>query len=124
MDVKIVGPEASYGKPVGYFPIPVGDWYIFPVSFRSTNKNGEGKYFNGLAPDKLVADGLDKDWGDQNEACLSSVMKYIGTGSFAMGEIPGTAAGRAGTSNVEVMRTNSKFTKKDFKGMVDLRRRR
>ena len=31
MDVKFVGPEASYGKPVGYFPIPVGDWYIFPV---------------------------------------------------------------------------------------------
>jgi carboxyl-terminal processing protease len=122
MDVKIVGPEASYGKPVGYFPIPVGDWYIFPVSFRSTNKNGEGKYFNGLTPDKLVADGLDKDWGDQNEACLSSVIKYIGTGSFALGEIPGTAAGRSGTSNVEVTRTNSKFTAKDFKGMVDPRR--
>lgn len=122
MDVKIVGPEPSYGKPVGYFPIPVGDWYIFPVSFRSTNKNGEGEYFNGLTPDKLVADGLDKDWGDQNEACLSSVIKYIGTGSFALGEIPGSAAGRSGTSNVEVMRSNSKLSAKEFKGMVDPRR--
>ena len=101
MDVKIVGPENSYGKPVGYFPIAVGDWYIFPVSFRSTNKNGEGGYFNGLTPDKLVADGLDKDWGDQNESCLASVLKYIGTGSFSFVEVPGMAAGRAGTSNVE-----------------------
>lgn len=124
MDVKIVGPEASYGKPVGYFPIPVGDWYIFPVSFRSTNKNGEGKYFNGLAPDKLVADGLDKDWGDQDEACLSSIIKYIGTGTFGFAEIPGVAAGRAGNSNIEmVKRSNTRFDAKTFKGLVDTRRR-
>jgi carboxyl-terminal processing protease len=123
MDVKIVGPEASYGKPVGYFPIPLGDWYIFPVSFRSTNKNGEGKYFNGLTPDKLVTDGLDKDWGDQNEACLSSIIKYIGTGAFSFAEVPGAAAGRAGSSNLEMMRRgNSKFSAKEFKGMVDPRR--
>jgi len=123
MDVKLVGPEPTYGKPVGYFPIAVGDWYIFPVSFRSTNKNGEGGYFNGLTPDKLVADGLDKNWGDQNEACLSSIIKYIGTGSFGFAEVPGMAAGRTGTSNFEMVRkTNSKFSVKEFKGMVDPRR--
>lgn len=123
MDVKLVGPEPSYGKPVGYFPIPVGDWYIFPVSFRSTNKNGEGNYFNGLTPDKLVADGLDKDWGDVNESCLSSIIKYIGTGTFGFAEIPGIAAGRAGSSNMEMLRnSNTKFSAKEFKGMVDPRR--
>jgi len=119
MDVKLVGPEASYGKPVGYFPIPVGDWYIFPVSFRTTNKNGEGSYFNGLAPDKLVADGLTSDWGDVNESCLASIVKYIGTGSFGYVEVPGIAAGRAGSSNIEMVRkVNTRFSEKEFKGMI------
>ena len=64
MDVQMVGPSKTYGKPVGFFPVPVGDWYIFPVSFRSTNKNGQGNYFNGMDLNNQIADGLDKDWGD------------------------------------------------------------
>lgn len=82
MNVILVGPSATYGKPVGFFPIPVGDWFIFPVSFRSTNKNGEGNYFNGLPLTNQAADGLDKDWGDVSETALASVLKYISTGSF------------------------------------------
>ena len=81
MDVRLVG-GTTYGKPVGFFPIPVGDWYVFPVSFRTTNKNGEGNYFGGIRVNSQVADGLDKDWGDINEASLASVLKNISTGSF------------------------------------------
>lgn len=82
MDVKLIGPTATHGKPVGFFPIPVGDWYVFPVSFRTTNKNGEGNYFNGLPVNAAVADGLDKDWGDTNESCLASALRNIGGGGF------------------------------------------
>lgn len=82
MEVKLVG-RASHGKPVGYFNIGVGDWYIFPVSFRSVNKNGEGNYFNGLQPDATVDDGLDKSWGDVNENCLASALHYISNGAFS-----------------------------------------
>jgi carboxyl-terminal processing protease len=85
MNVKIVGPEATYGKPVGFFPIPVGDWYIFPVAFRSTNGQNQGNYFDGIAVDQQVSDGLDKDWGDRQETALASVLAYIGTGSFTDG---------------------------------------
>lgn len=85
MNVKLVGPEATYGKPVGFFPIPVGDWYIFPVSFRTTNGQNEGNYFDGIAVDQQVNDGLDKDWGDKNETALASVLSYIGSGSFTNG---------------------------------------
>jgi carboxyl-terminal processing protease len=56
------------------------------VSFRTINKNGEGNYFNGLTVDSKVADGLDRDWGDGNESCLSGALKYITTGSFRMDE--------------------------------------
>ncbi|MBL7697344.1 MAG: hypothetical protein JNK79_04280 [Chitinophagaceae bacterium] len=83
MNVKLVGPEATYGKPVGFFPIPLGQWYLFPVSFRSTNGQNAGNYFDGIAVDNQVDDGLDKDWGDISEKSLASVLKHISTGSFA-----------------------------------------
>ncbi|MEP7142881.1 MAG: S41 family peptidase [Ferruginibacter sp.] len=83
MDVKLIG-GTTYGKPVGFFPIPAGGWYIFPVSFRSFNKNGEGNYFNGMPANSNVADGLDKDWGDLTETSLASAIRYITTGAFRL----------------------------------------
>jgi len=116
MDVKLVGPDHSYGKPVGYFPIPVGDWYIFPVSFRSTNKAGQGNYFNGFAVDSQQPDGLDKDWGDINETAFGSVIKYVGTGSFTRTtEIPGAPAGMV---TPQLINANQSLDVKSFKGAV------
>ena len=82
MDVKIVGPSNTHGKPVGYFPIAVGEWYVFPISFKTVNKNGEGNYYAGFTPDALIADGLDKDWGDVLEASLASVLRNISSNTF------------------------------------------
>lgn len=82
IETKLVG-KPTTGKAVGYFNIGVGDWYIFPVSFRSLNKNNEGNYFDGLAVEANVNDGLDKGWGDTEEACLASALHYIGTGSYS-----------------------------------------
>jgi C-terminal processing protease CtpA/Prc len=118
MDVKLVGPSSTYGKPVGFFPIPVGDWYIFPVSFRSTNKNGAGNYFNGIAVDAQRPDGLDKDWGDVSESLLASVLNYVNTGSFERnpsGEIIGSAAPQV---TPQLINSNQKFDARDFKGAV------
>src|SRR5690606_2667681 len=112
MDVLLIGPSRTYGKPVGYFNIPVGDWYIFPVSSRSTNKNGEGKYFKGFNLNSTVADGLDKDWGDRTESCLASALKYIDTGAFralATDEQP---------SDPRIDAINGKLDK-SFKGLVE-----
>lgn len=88
MDVKLVGRNNTYGKPVGFFPIAVGDWYIFPVSFRTVNRLGNGNYFSGFTPDAIIADGLDKNWGDITEASLASAIKYITTGSFRLQSQP------------------------------------
>lgn len=112
--VILVGPSRTYGKPVGYFNIPVGDWYIFPVSSRTTNKNQEGNYFDGFALNNTAADGLDKDWGDITETCLASVMKYIGTGAFRMAlpEEPAYVESPAVTT------ANKRISAHSFKGMV------
>lgn len=87
MNVQLVGPSRTHGKPVGYFAIGVGDWYIFPVSFRTVNKNGEGNYFDGMSLNHQVADGLDKEWGDENESCLKSVLHFINAGSYARADL-------------------------------------
>lgn len=112
-DVQLVGPSKTYGKPVGFGPIPVADWYIFPVSFRTTNKAGEGSYFDGLALNKQVADGLDKDWGDLQESCLASVVNYITTGAFL-----GAAGPSAYTQSADVVHSNEALSKPQFKGMI------
>jgi C-terminal processing protease CtpA/Prc len=110
----LVGPSKTYGKPVGYFPIPVGDWYIFPVSFRTTNKNGEGSYFSGLALNSQLADGLDKDWGDVSEALLASAIKFSTTGAFR------TMNDNAQTyiEQPAVISGNTKLDEPSFKGTI------
>ncbi|MDB5198901.1 MAG: hypothetical protein JWO92_864 [Chitinophagaceae bacterium] len=116
MDVKLIGPTNTHGKPVGFFPIPVGDWYIFPVSFRSTNKNGEGNYFNGFPVNAQVNDGLSKDWGDVTESCLASAVKYITGGAFR------TQGETYQEQLPQVKQSNSVLDEPSFKGMVETRR--
>jgi hypothetical protein len=120
MEVILVGPSKTYGKPVGYFPIEVGDWYIFPVSFRSTNKNGQGNYFDGFALNNTVADGLDKNWGDIGESALASALKYIGTGGFQANMAPRVNAFQA---DPVIESANKTLDKNSFKGMIDVRKR-
>jgi C-terminal processing protease CtpA/Prc len=112
MDVQLVGPSKTYGKPVGFFPVPVGDWYIFPVSFRSTNKSGEGNYFNGINLNNQIVDGLEKDWGDITESCLQSALSNITTGVYK------TAAAR---ETIEIKSVNDVLSAPEFKGAIDAR---
>ena len=117
MDVKLIGPTNTHGKPVGFFPIPVGEWYIFPVSFRTTNANGTGNYFSGFAPDAKVNDGLTKDWGDVTELCLASAVKYITGGSFR-------TAGEVLYQELlpQVRSGNKVLDEPSFKGAIETRR--
>ena len=81
MEVKLVG-DTTYGKPVGFFPIPVFNYALYPISFRTINSAGQADYYDGFAPDKLASDGVNKNWGDVTEPSLSSVLNYIATGVF------------------------------------------
>jgi carboxyl-terminal processing protease len=119
MDVQLVGPSKTYGKPVGFFPIEVGSWYIFPVSFRSTNKNGEGNYFNGLSLNKQVADGLDKDWGNLDESCLNEAMRFITTGAYKT--LSTSAASEGQQALQQIKPANTVLDQPAFKGTIDTR---
>ncbi|MET0242745.1 MAG: S41 family peptidase [Flavitalea sp.] len=112
-EVRVVGPSKSYGKPVGYFPIPVSDWYIFPVSSRTTNASGSGNYFGGITTDATAADGLDKDWGNTAETSLASVLSYISSGNFA----PNSTI-RTGGVTIQDIPENKLFSDRSFKGSI------
>lgn len=114
VDVKLVGPSATHGKPVGFFPIPVGEWYIFPVSFRTVNRDGEGNYFNGLPLTTRVSDGIDKDWGDSNENALASILNGFSNNALrpSISEVIADPA-------IEAI--NSKLSQREFKGTIDTR---
>lgn len=111
MDVRLIGNSNTHGKPVGFFPIEDGDWYVFPVSFKTVNKNGEGNYYSGFTPNAIVADGLDKDWGDVTEASLASAIRNISGGNYRGNNEPifneaSTVAG----ANYQLDKTMLKFT--------------
>ncbi|HEX6847270.1 MAG TPA: S41 family peptidase [Chitinophagaceae bacterium] len=81
MEVKLIG-DTTYGKPVGFFPIPVYDYDLYPISFKTVNSTGSADYYTGFVPDKLAPDGVDKNWGNVDEPCLAAALRYITTGSF------------------------------------------
>ncbi len=81
MEVKLIG-DTTYGKPVGFFPIDIFNYSIYPISFRTINSAGNADYYSGFAPDKITSDGVNKDWGDVTEPSLAAALNYIVTGAF------------------------------------------
>lgn len=118
MEVVLLGSSKTHGKPVGYFPIPVGSWYVLPVSFFTVNKNGEGHYYNGFPLNNQIADGLDKDWGDLSESLFGSAVNYISTGAFRT-MAPGQSA--AQSTSPAVLAGNELLDATNFKGTIDVR---
>lgn len=116
-NVVLVGPSKTYGKPVGYFPIPVGDSYIFPVSFKSVNGAGDGSYYNGLALDISAADGLDQDWGSKTETAFSAALNYVS--AVAGGKAPGSAGP---IESPQIRQGNEVLDKNAFRGTIDPRK--
>ncbi|MDQ6815195.1 MAG: S41 family peptidase [Bacteroidota bacterium] len=81
MSVKLIG-DTTYGKPVGFFPVNIYNYSIYPISFKTVNSAGNADYYHGFAPDKSAPDGVNKSWGDVTEPSLASALTYINTGAF------------------------------------------
>lgn len=103
MDVKLVG-DTTYGKPVGFFPIDIFNYAIYPISFKTVNSAGSADYYNGFAPDKLTPDGVNYNWGNVNEPSLASALNYITTGTF------GRASNATDAQNRELLMQQKQFT--------------
>ncbi|MCA5004307.1 S41 family peptidase [Sphingobacterium bovistauri] len=87
MDVQVIGSENTYGKPVGFWGIPIGKKPstadIFVTSFQTFNANNFGDYFNGLTPNKLTKEDFFKEFGDVNEGFIAEAIFHIKNGSYS-----------------------------------------
>jgi len=82
---QVVG-NNTYGKPVGFFGLPIvdDDIELYVTSFKTLNKKGEGDYFNGLEPNAHVWEFSDfRDFGDDEEPMIASALNHIQNGTFA-----------------------------------------
>ena len=81
LDIYLVGDD-TYGKPVGSIARPYSDSTLIPITFKYTNRLGEGDFYDGLTADSYIDEDLSKDFGDQEETLLKEVLHFIETDEF------------------------------------------
>jgi len=87
--VAIIGSD-TYGKPVGQSAFDLSencDLRLRLVTFRGTNRDGEGDYYDGLASTLpfacAAADDLSRPMGDPAETSTAEALQWLGSGSGA-----------------------------------------
>ncbi len=82
----IIAGDTTHGKPVGMYAFPFTnyDYVVLPVSFKYTNANDEGDFYEGIPPSLLAVDDLTRDFGDPQEESLKTILDYINTGSVQL----------------------------------------
>lgn len=86
-EVAIVGSD-TYGKPVGQSAFDLSDrcdLRLRLVTFRGTNRDGEGDYYDGLASTVPFAcsagDDLSRPMGDPAEDSTAEALRWLGSGA-------------------------------------------
>jgi carboxyl-terminal processing protease len=72
--------ETTCGKPVGFTPVDHCDSTLSAVNFEAVNAQGEGRYFNGLAPTCAVAEDFSGALGEPSEKLLAAASQYLVSG--------------------------------------------
>jgi len=70
---KLIG-RTTYGKPVGYFAIDVGNYSIYLSSFLAYNSVGKGEYYSGIPVDITAIDDVSVDFGSFDDPALVSLI--------------------------------------------------
>jgi C-terminal peptidase prc len=81
-DVHVVG-DTTLGKPVGQGAADFcgGDYRLRLVAFDLVNADGEGEYYDGIAPTCAAVDDLTHPLGDPDEDSLSKALSVAATGA-------------------------------------------
>jgi hypothetical protein len=99
VSVYLIG-DTTCGKPYGFLPQPNCGTTYYTIQFKAINAKGFGEYSDGFIPsttdnglDKVkgctVADDLQHELGDPNEALLAAALQLRATGAC-----PAVASGR------------------------------
>ncbi len=87
VEVAVVG-DTTFGKPVGQLGFAFCEQVLRPASFQTVNADGEGDFFEGIAPDCPASDDLSRPLGDPGEASLAEALHLLETGACSV-PIPG-----------------------------------
>lgn len=86
--VYIVG-DSTYGKPVGQVGLEFCDKILRPTSFKKSNAEGYGDYFDGLPVDCPVADDLDFATGAPDDPNMVAALSYVDGAGCPVVSLPG-----------------------------------
>ncbi|RKR85442.1 peptidase S41-like protein [Mucilaginibacter gracilis] len=135
MNVKLVG-TTSYGKPVGFFYIPIDTYELYLSEFETKNSAGQGGYYSGMTagstdyPGYYSADDVAHDFGDPTENLLARSLSYINVGTFSIPDkqiestngVPTLSVAQQAELNSKIKDHNA-FTGMLFKDRFKARRR-
>lgn len=123
--VQIIG-RTSYGKPVGFFGIPVGRYDLYISEFESQNSLGTANFYQGMVPGVNfpginAADDVTKDFGDPAEGLLARAINFIEKGNYTLASV-GKFSLNSTTDQDKNRNANMLLdTKQEFKGAVHTR---
>ncbi len=124
MNVKLLG-TTSYGKPVGFFAIPITSYQLYIPEFETRNSLNQGGYYPGMTPGSATYPGyaanddISKDFGDPTENLLAHALSYANTGSFSASSPQVLSTSGIKAFSIEQQNeVNSKLDDHSFKGMV------
>jgi len=80
MQVVTIGAQTC-GKPFGFNPVDSCGKTISAVNFESVNANGEGRYYDGIAPTCSATDDFSRPLGDLKESLTSVAASYLVSGT-------------------------------------------
>jgi carboxyl-terminal processing protease len=117
MNVQLIG-TTSYGKPVGFFAIPIGAYQLYTPEFESKNSANAGGYYAGMTPGSATYPGyaanddVTHDFGDVNEALLVRAITYATKGTYAVA--PALTVQSTGKSGSALSEEDIKRISRDF----------
>lgn len=99
MSVVLIGTK-TFGKAVGSYSIlhEKSGYLLQPIAFKFTNARGEANFLDGFQPDRVLADPIDRDFGDAQETYLRTALQYIQTGAFPAASTKGNISNAFSTT--------------------------
>jgi carboxyl-terminal processing protease len=84
LTVTTIG-DTTDGKPTGMDVWHTNDnKYVYaPVTFEAVNSQGQGGYYKGFAPAKLVSDDFTRDFNDKGELCFKEAIYFLANGTVS-----------------------------------------
>ncbi|WP_299287603.1 S41 family peptidase [uncultured Mucilaginibacter sp.] len=126
MNVQLIG-TTSYGKPVGFYGIPIGAYQYYTPEFESKNSANQGGYYAGMTPGSVTypgvqaSDDVTHDFGDVNEALLARAINYTTKGTYAISPaLTVQSTGKSGSqlSEDDINRISHDFSKHNVNIMI------